>query len=74
MPLFEYKCGKCGHAFEFLARSSEDAPRKCPQCGSSSIQRQFSTFSARVDSAGGSSCSDGSCSLGSCPTGTCPLS
>lgn len=33
MPLYEYKCVKCGHRFEKI--ESFDAPetKKCPKCG-----------------------------------------
>ena len=32
MPTYDYKCTKCGHAFE-LFQSMSEAPRKrCPEC------------------------------------------
>ena len=34
MPIYEYRCKKCGHRFEKLHQSfSEPRVRKCPQCG-----------------------------------------
>ncbi len=72
MPIYEYTCAKCGHRFERLVRTDEDVPGKCPECGSTRIQKQFSTFSATI--AGGGSADSGSCSTGTCPTGTCPWS
>lgn len=69
MPLFEYQCGKCGHRFEYLAKSGSDAPDKCPKCGAKKPTKQLSTFSASVHEGG----SGASCSTGSCPTGTCPF-
>lgn len=47
MPLYEYHCKRCDCTFEML-RSIKDADCKaeCPKCGSSQIERQFSTFSA----------------------------
>jgi putative FmdB family regulatory protein len=67
MPLFEYKCKKCGRTTEFLERGSARSRHVCPECGSTDLQKLFSTFSTgRSDSKAGGA--------GSCPTGTCPLS
>lgn len=33
MPLFEYKCGKCGHHFEKIEKYTASAVKKCPECG-----------------------------------------
>ncbi len=33
MPIYEYKCQKCGHALEVMAKVSDPAPAKCEQCG-----------------------------------------
>ena len=32
MPIYEYGCEKCGHAFELLQRVSDDPPTVCPEC------------------------------------------
>jgi len=68
MPIFEYKCNKCGHRMEFLERSSSKTKPRCENCGSSDVQKLFSAFA--VGQSGGSTSQGGS----SCPTGTCPLS
>ena len=31
MPIYEYKCGKCG-IFELIRRISEDSIKRCPTC------------------------------------------
>jgi len=42
MPLYEYKCPKCGSIFEeFRSISKMDDPIKCPSCTTDS-QRNFS--------------------------------
>jgi len=64
MPIFEYKCQKCGHKTDFLEKSSGKGKHICEKCGSSKMQKLFSGFSVGQ--------SDKSSS--SCPTGTCPLS
>ena len=68
MPIFEYKCKKCGHVTEFLEKASGTAKHVCEECKGSDLQRVFSGFSVGH--------SDGSASQDtrSCPTGTCPIS
>ena len=33
MPLYEYKCDKCGHRFEKIESHSASTTKKCPKCG-----------------------------------------
>lgn len=33
MPLYEYKCRKCGHRFEKIESISASTTKKCPKCG-----------------------------------------
>jgi putative FmdB family regulatory protein len=33
MPLYEYKCKKCGHTFEKIQKFSDKMVKKCPECG-----------------------------------------
>jgi putative FmdB family regulatory protein len=33
MPLYEYKCEKCGHRFEKIQKFSDKPVKKCPECG-----------------------------------------
>src|SRR5579872_3095923 len=47
MPLYEYRCRKCGKSFELLRRMHDsDRDLQCPECESVEIERQISTFSA----------------------------
>lgn len=48
MPIFEYKCPKCGFINEVLVKSSEAKAPACPECGEKKTQKQFSSFSAVV--------------------------
>jgi putative FmdB family regulatory protein len=72
MPIFEFKCRKCGAKFEELLRSSDSSSVTCPDCGSSEIKRLMSTFACsggsgfKTSIAGSGGC--GSCSGGSCST------
>ena len=33
MPLYEYRCKKCGHHFERIQKFSDPHVKKCPDCG-----------------------------------------
>jgi putative FmdB family regulatory protein len=33
LPLYEYKCDKCGHRFEKIEKHSASEMKKCPKCG-----------------------------------------
>jgi len=33
LPLYEYKCVKCGHRFEKIESVSASTTKKCPLCG-----------------------------------------
>ncbi len=69
MPIFEYKCRKCGHTMEFLDKNARARKHLCKACNSSDLQRLFSSFSV-----GQASDSSPRGNDDSCPTGTCPLS
>ncbi len=47
MPIYEYRCCSCDHAFEALLFGSERA--RCPACEGTQLEKQFSAFSARSD-------------------------
>ena len=32
MPLYDYKCTKCGHIFEVLQKITEEPLKYCPNC------------------------------------------
>lgn len=40
MPIYEYKCQKCGNEFEALVRKSDEPA--CPSCKSTELERQIS--------------------------------
>ena len=33
MPLYEYRCKKCGHVFEKIQKFSDPHVSECPKCG-----------------------------------------
>ena len=44
MPIYDFRCSKCGKDFEYLARTLSDKPGKCPACGSKAIKKALSAF------------------------------
>jgi len=47
MPLYEYYCEPCDHAFETLIRGAGDVAR-CPRCGSIEVAKRLSVPAAHV--------------------------
>jgi len=64
MPIYEYKCQKCGYKFEELV--FEEKETKCPKCNSKRIEKLLPS-SISIGKRGNND-------FGSCSTGTCPLS
>lgn len=52
MPIYEYECRKCGHAFDVLQKVSDGALRKCPECGALQLQRLVSAPQFRLKGTG----------------------
>jgi len=50
MPIFEYVCRDCHHAFETLV--SADRPPACPACHGRELDKQLSVFAVSARSAG----------------------
>jgi len=48
MPIFEYRCQGCGHAFEMLVLKGR-VPA-CPKCESQSLERLLSVPAVKSDS------------------------
>ena len=42
MPTYEYRCEKCGHAFEEFQSITARPIKKCPRCGKLSVKRLIS--------------------------------
>lgn len=50
MPIYEYVCQGCEHAFEVFVQGAKKAA--CPACGSGELQKQFSAFAVTGQGAG----------------------
>ena len=75
MPIFEYKCTKCEHTMEFLEKAGGKGRHICERCGSSAMQKLFSSF-AVGRSGPAAPCDSCPSSLGpgqSCQADTCQL-
>lgn len=49
MPIYEYACQDCGHAFETLVRSG--TVPACPHCQSQQLEKQLSVFATTSEAA-----------------------
>ena len=49
MPLYEYKCSRCGATSERLVRSHENIVPTCRECGSDRVERLLSNFAVDSD-------------------------
>lgn len=67
MPIFEYACQDCGHAFEALVRS--DTVPECPRCHSVQLAKQLSVFATAAAGAGADRAAAMAAPVGPC--GTC---
>ena len=39
MPTYSYVCDACSHEFDLIQRMSDDAIKKCPNCGKNKLRR-----------------------------------
>jgi putative FmdB family regulatory protein len=79
MPMYEFRCEPCDHAFETLVRSTSDVPH-CPKCKGTTLLKQFSVpAAARATSGTATSTSlpisqgGGGCGAPWCGTGGCGM-
>ncbi|MBC8418005.1 MAG: zinc ribbon domain-containing protein [Desulfobacterales bacterium] len=53
MPIYEFKCKKCGNVFESLCfRSNGEDKGPCPSCGANKSKKLLSAFSSVVSGSG----------------------
>lgn len=72
MPIYEFHCEKCEKDSEILVRSSDWKGTKCPHCGSTKLDKKFSTFAASANAGEAPSCGmGGGRSGGGCCGGAC---
>jgi putative FmdB family regulatory protein len=72
MPIFEYICRDCGHAFETIVRGSREP--ECPSCNGHALEKQLSVFAVSAgDHASDSPMPGGGCARCGDPNGPCSM-
>ena len=66
MPIYEFRCKKCGHVFEeFVFSSKKDYNDiTCPTCGEKKSEKLMSAFCSTSSTSSGFGASAGSCGSG----------
>jgi len=62
LPIYDFKCEKCGHTFSVLTSFQERDQVVCPQCRSKDVRQLISACAVRTKGGG---CSTGSAGAGS---------
>jgi putative FmdB family regulatory protein len=52
MPIYEYQCRSCGHAYEALQKFSEASLTECPACKKPDLAKKISASGFRLKGAG----------------------
>lgn len=52
MPIYEYRCGACGHEKEVLQRMSDKPLTKCPECGKRTFRKLVSAAGFQLKGTG----------------------
>jgi putative FmdB family regulatory protein len=52
MPIYEYRCGECGHEQEFLQRLSDAPLTDCPKCGKPALKKLLSAAGFQLKGTG----------------------
>src|SRR5262249_13591827 len=52
MPIYEYRCAKCGFQKEYLQRLNEAPLTKCPECGKKSFKKMVTAAGFQLKGTG----------------------
>jgi len=52
MPIYEYRCEKCGHEMEAIQKMSDEPLSDCPACGESTLTKLISAAGFRLKGGG----------------------
>lgn len=52
MPIYEYRCGACGHEMELLQKIADEPLLKCPSCGEEGLRKLISAVGFRFKGGG----------------------
>ena len=71
MPIFEYVCRDCGHAFETIVTGTREA--ECPSCSGHALEKQLSVFAVSAGSNTPQLPSPAGCGRCGDPNGPCSM-
>ena len=52
MPIYEYKCDKCGHQLETIQKFSDPPLSECPACGEHALSKLISASAFQLKGTG----------------------
>ena len=52
MPIYEYRCAKCGNELEVMHKVSDPSPTECPKCHEPALSRMMSRTSFQLKGGG----------------------
>jgi putative FmdB family regulatory protein len=52
MPIYEYRCGACGHELEALQKLADSPLKECPACGQGRLSKLVSAAGFRLKGSG----------------------
>ncbi len=52
MPIYEYRCEKCGNEIEVMHKVSDPSPQVCPKCSEHALTRMMSRTSFQLKGGG----------------------
>ncbi len=52
MPIYEYQCNDCEHAFETIQKISEDPLTQCPNCNKNALRKKVAAAGFRLKGGG----------------------
>jgi putative FmdB family regulatory protein len=70
VPIYEFRCLRCGHVFELLKlkKESEEVEMKCPKCGHKKVERALSRVGLVRSRSGGTTRTVKECGGSTCTT------
>ncbi len=52
MPIYEYRCEKCGHELEAMQKMADAPLTECPKCGEPALKKLISAAGFRLKGSG----------------------
>lgn len=69
MPIYEFRCSKCGNINEFILTGTGEVEMKCSACGGEELERVLSSSNYAMGDSGSSGSAGPSASTRSCGPG-----